>query len=407
VRMLCLPVLCLPVLGLTACFGMEYLYAVPDDTGILPTDADTDTDTDSDSDSDADSDADSDSDTDTDWGSLEIHAINPNYGTSAGGTTVEITGSDFDAGTEVLFGTAKATVIAAQPTTLIVETPTSTSTALVDISVSGSAGSATISEAFTYFQDSTGLAGAIGEISWFTYVGGYWSQPAPTEFGSAWMMVTVPVDFHMWQFWNGSLDACTTEYSYSGTDIFYYEMTTPSYVEFSSGSASVRLNNGFDGSDGYFVNENLVQGDFRQNTTYDLLEVTSDGVPTFSAPNSVPTPLAPTFTSPAITGASLPTLSQNQVSFTWAGGDGADWMVFDLYRYNSDQSVLLETLSCAAFNDGSFTVPSSAWSSWAGNQLVLVAAGAIAEGNENIPWDNSDFRVVGSYWTIGGFITRQ
>jgi len=117
--------------------------------------------------------------------------------------------------------------------------------------------------------------------------------------------------------------------------------------------------------------------------------------------------LAPSFTSPQIEGTSLPTISQNQVTFQWTGGTGADWMVFELYRYNSDQSVLLETLRCAAYNDGNFSVPSSAWSSWSGNQLVLVAAGALAEGTATIPWDNSGFRLVGSFWTIGGFVTRQ
>ncbi len=82
-------------------------------------------------------------------------------------------------------------------------------------------------------------------------------------------------------------------------------------------------------------------------------------------------------------------------------------MVFELYHYNADQSVLIETVRCAAYNDGSFTVPSSAWATWSGNQLVMVVAGVLAEGSETIPWDNSDSRVVGGYWTIGGFATRQ
>ncbi len=112
------------------------------------------------------------------------------------------------------------------------------------------------------------------------------------------MMLTVPADFHMWRFWASSLDTCQSDYVYSGSDIYFYEMSTPSTVDFTSGSSTITLTNGFDGYDGYFVNQALGANDFRQNATYDLEEVISDGVPDFSAPNSVPTPLAPTFTNP-------------------------------------------------------------------------------------------------------------
>jgi hypothetical protein len=402
-----LRLICLPVLCITGCFGMAYMNEIPNDSGFdSPLDADADSDADSDSDSDSDGDSDTDSDSDSDWGTLEIHSVNPNYGTSTGGTTVEITGLDFDASSIVKFGNATATVIAAQPTTLIVETPSASNTALVDVTVSASAGQASVSEAFTYYSDSSGLAGAIGEISWYTYVGNYWTG-SPMDFGVASMMLLLPMEFHMWEYWAPNLDTCASEYIYTSNDIYYYEMTTPSYVDFTAGSSTVRLTNGYNGLDGYFVDESLGSSDFRQNTTYDLEEVVSVEIPTFSIPNAVPTPLAPTFTSPDLHGEQLPALTASQVNFSWSGADGADWMVFQFLRYNSDQTELLETLSCAAINDGSFSVPSTAWSGWSGNQLVLVVAGAMAEGSETLPWDNSDFRVVGNHFTVGAFSTRQ
>ena len=243
----------------------------------------------------------------------------------------------------------------------------------------------------------------VNAVAGFHYFGG---PLIVVDFGTAWLMLTVPVDFHIWQYWSSSLDSCTSEYVYTGEDVYFYEMTNPSFLELTSGSSTIRMNNGFKGYNGYFVNENLTSGDFRQNSTYDLEEVISDEMPVFEIPNGVPTPLAPSFTSPAIHGTSLPAVSSSQVTFVWTGADGADWLGLQLYRYNSDQSVLLETLSCAAYNDGSFSVPSAAWSSWGANQLVLVVAGALAESTAVLPWDNSDFRVVGEYYTVGGFSTR-
>ena len=121
-----------------------------------------------------------------------VSSVSPNSGTTAGGTAVTITGTNFVAGATVTFGSAAATnVVVVNSTTLTATTPAGTAGAVtVTVSVSGLSGSLT--SGYTYIV--TGAPSAPGNFvsalagtSVPTYVAGqeYYNATPGTSFTSA------------------------------------------------------------------------------------------------------------------------------------------------------------------------------------------------------------------------------
>jgi hypothetical protein len=79
-----------------------------------------------------------------------ISGVHPNSGTSSGGTTVNISGSNFSSGATVSFGGASAKVAAVTPSSITVTSPAH-APGLVSVSVTNANGeTATLSNAYTY-----------------------------------------------------------------------------------------------------------------------------------------------------------------------------------------------------------------------------------------------------------------
>jgi hypothetical protein len=58
-------------------------------------------------------------------------------------------------------------------------------------------------------------------------------------------------------------------------------------------------------------------------------------------------------------------------------------------------------VTCAVRDDGSFTVPSSAWSSWTTGRYVDIVVGRARMPSGTIPVNNADSGVAGVYWVWG------
>ena len=78
-----------------------------------------------------------------------LSSLTPTSGTTAGGTSVTLTGTNLSGTSAVTFGGTAATVISASSTTTVVSTPAH-SAGLVDVVVTTPGGSSTLTNAFTY-----------------------------------------------------------------------------------------------------------------------------------------------------------------------------------------------------------------------------------------------------------------
>jgi IPT/TIG domain/Fibronectin type III domain len=106
-----------------------------------------------------------------------VTSVSPNTGSTAGGTAVTITGTNFATGATVTFGTAAATsVVVASSTSITAVTPAGTGAVTVTVTVGGQSGSLT--SGFTYVASSTTI----------TYVQGNSATPQTNQ-------TSVPVTF--------------------------------------------------------------------------------------------------------------------------------------------------------------------------------------------------------------------
>ncbi|MCB9762842.1 MAG: IPT/TIG domain-containing protein [Alphaproteobacteria bacterium] len=379
--------------GLTGCFGLDFFApdaAVLDDSGFIDSG---DADTDADSDVDSDSDADSDSDTD----GPQIDYLDPYYGSASGGTDVLIIGGPFDSSTTVSFGGVPSTITNMTGTTLNARTP-SGAEGLVDLTVTNESGSTTEPEAFYYFEDGTGLSGTLGAVSWFEYVGGYWNG-TPTPFGSASWSLLVPANFHYWDYFAPSDDACASEYSTSA-QLSAYDLDLPT-TQIRTGSRTITMT-----WEAQYLRwyAEIAQVDFQANSTYELVELTDGAIPGFSLNPMATTPRSFTWIGPSgvtdnsATGATR--LSRTQLALTWNSSD-ADKMLIQVGIVNAAGTDIDEWVTCVARNDGSFTVPSTVFTRWVAGRQLFIYLGAVVESGARLPTNNANSAVAGISWKIG------
>jgi len=335
-------------------------------------DADTDTDTDSDADSDADSDSDSDSDAD----GLTVTSVTPAYGTTAGNAQVVIAGGPFDNSVSVRFGGSAATIDSVTASQIHLHTPSASVEGAVDVQVTTDAGSGTLTSGFYYLEDGTGKVGVLGAHSWYHFVGSYWGNPPPTDFGFSDFTFITPENVDYSKFYAASLDTCSANYSYSGPDLYIYDFGLSSAGLTAPDGSTITLP--WDNTAGEFLLDSISNAQFQQAGSYDLQTVTSSEFPSFA---------------------------QSALSFTWTG-TGGDFVLLELALVNSAGTGYQFDVTCAVRDDGSFTVPSSAWPSWATNRQMDILVGRATSGLGTVPYNNADSGYVGIYWLYGAGFTR-
>lgn len=357
--------------------------------GDADTDSDTDTDTDSDSDSDADSDSDSDADAD-----VSISGVSPAYGVTSGGDTVVVEGSGFDSSTVVKFGTRSATVTQVNASRLTVTTPSQAGAGPYDVVVERGSKSDTLNNGFSYFEDATGMYSLVGFLQWNDYVGGYWSNPQPTDEASALLyFLETPNSLDFYRYFAPNLEDCSSNYTASFT---IFQGSAPSATLTGSGG-NITLT--WDTAGDSWVADAIGAQKFYTSDTYDLALPAFGDYPAASINNVLETPSAFSITSPNVNGASIPTVSKTAFTINWSGGARADEMVISISVIGGGNS--LETVTCAANDDGSFTIPSNVWTYWASADYFIVALSRVNYGTGTVPYTNGGSAMVGMYTIIG------
>ena len=388
-----LSVLLLPL----GCTGLSAYN--PDGETDTDTDTDTDSDTDTDTDSDTDTDTDTDVDTDTDTDPIDITNVNPSYGTSAGGTSVTISGGPFDNSARVFFGGAEANIVNTNTNSLEVNTPAGAE-GTVDIEISTDSGSGQMSNAFDYWLDGTGLTGVVGHFSWYHMVGNYWSS-APQDFGAANLILVEPTNFEYWEFYAPSLDTCVSEYETTK----YVGAYEPSYSTINvraPDSSSFSLPRDSATPYLYTTSDTNVYNYFIQNGTYTMETSQTGAWPEMEVTGVLKTPNAFSVTEPTINSDAPPTIFQYLFDLNW-NGSGGDFILVILNRYSG--STVAEQVTCALRDDGQFTIPPTVWSSWTSDSQMDVLIGRGKTGTGVLPTSNADTRAVGIYWVYGAGFT--
>lgn len=390
-------------LGLAGCkVGLEPF--APDALDEDDEEADVDTDADSDADSDSDSDADSDSDTDTDVGDLAIDSISPSSGLNSGGTRVTITGGPFDSSVQATFGGEPAERVGFGSTEIIVETPEYAGSGSVDVRVETDSAFGLAPGGFRYNEDASGKAGAIGEIYWVDGVGNYWDPSPPEGFGGGDVYFVDAADVHWWEVYVSSLDSCLN--LYSGSAALPASPVDPGLTNITLESTTGRtIDLSWSASYASYSGELATESDYVRNGNYTLSDMSTSDVPTEAVSNFFKGADDLSVTSPNITGSTPPNVSRSQ-SFRWSSSVSADWITLQLFLVNSAGTDYDDGIICFAQNDGEFTIPSNAWSSWPTNRQVNIFVGASVEPTGTLTHNGAESRVAGTWLLFGAGFSR-
>ncbi|MFK7931081.1 MAG: IPT/TIG domain-containing protein [Myxococcota bacterium] len=370
----------------------------------LPADTDTDTDTDTD----ADTDTDTDTDTDVEWPELVLSGIDPNVGSNAGGQVLTVTVGPLDPeDVTVLMGGVEATILETSEEWVRIETPRLSLQGAASVEVRSAERTARLSDAYFFWADGSGLAGAVGTVANYDldrsydldlFFGGLDENDPPQE-QSAQIVFVEPSDWELWQLYAPELDMC----------VLNSESSAPGLTFLKPGFSSIELG-GVDLEVNESGNEYLLP---RRPGSW-----SGTGAVSLEVPNGEPGWLetsfepfvtvpqqAPVVVRPALDGFSAPTDVRNGFALQWQSVGAGDFIVVQMYRYKGGERP--DDVTCVLEDDGLFYTPSDLFSGWTNGRPVAIAIGRAKRSDAILPWNNSEARVYGMHWWYGGFYQRE
>ena len=335
---------------------------------------------------------------------IRIDSMAPAFGSNGGGVEVTLTGS-FDDDTVVSFGGFAGTVSQVSATRIVVTTPASFVTGPVDVLAQSADRTDTLTGAFNFFADRTGETGAMGTLSRYDVVGGYWSNGEDFA-GGEFAFVEGPSGWEVWRDYTQARNTCEYEYLRPedpllvDLDAAKLTFTTQDDLFFDLDDRESDWGAGWYGG-------NLRRIDVLSGLDYSLESVpaTADW-PGFGLPDLVRVPDPFEVTTPVLDSNTAPTLGA-QIDLGWTG-TGGDYMVLYILRTFTagDGSVQIAGwVTCAFEDDGQASVPASVWPDWYPGDFLHIQLGRVRVDARRLPHDNSTSRVGGISWVYGGAYT--
>ena len=317
---------------------------------------------------------------------VAISSVNPPFGSTAGGSEVELLGGPFGDGSTVWFGDTAAEVMDATEDWMRVRVPAAARDGVVDVTAGDAP--ATGGVTFRYWQDATGLVGLTGTVAFVDVVGGYWPDGGADRalVEVAWVE---PVVYASWQEYTDVFGRCVSDWGSAARTVDAVDGITLV-------SASVRIDLTED--DGWYgANEGIEPGRSYDVELAGAPDVAFDGA-------SVDVPSALRVTAPALGGA-VPEKVARGFEVTWDTASAADYVAIVAERAMWDsaqqQWSVQQKVSCAVPDDGSFSIPGDLWSAWSDDEVVLLSVGRMRESAFTLPHNNASSAVTGAFWVAG------
>lgn len=346
------------------------------------------------------------------WPDVDLSGgpVEPPHGTDAGGSTVEITGTDMDAVTAVWFGEAEGSIVSATAEAVTVTTPPG-APGPVDVTLAAGVTQTTLEQAFTYYPDATGqitgfsqMVSNIYSTSWFSIGSAYVTLDPYGPFVQLEAILQEPMlPEDAWPARYPEPGGCElgSEYGWGPLDV-------GSYVTFGNdefGSLAF-LSNGSKQPVYYYV-EADIDPELWSGQRFDLtLPVETDTFPAMTVAEALLIPTVPTDASFDWT-VSGELVWGEDVTFTWSdtSADRVWWTVYPSQGYS-----VLSSITCMSdATKGELTV------SWAdltdgideeSVTTLFVRLGFIEDELVPMPHDGSDFWSMGitHYWLYNTFV---
>ena len=323
-----------------------------------------------------------------------VDDVFPNHGTTLGGTQVTILGGPFSEDAIVWFGDTQAWISSFSDSELLVDSPPQFDGS-VNVIVEQNDHRSKMVDAFRYWEDGSDLTGLLGRVSWYRYVGDYWTgSPAPYGYASAFFIR--PESLQYWEMYAPMMDSCApSDYGFDGLEIL-----NPGIDQLTlqaSSAADIQLQEDPD-YPGFFLSDELGQSAYATSENYALVSSGTTAFPAFEVDEAFNVGDGLQVTSPALSGTNAPTIRRGAFDLEWTPGDG-DFLFAALYRWDAED--IVETIYCVMEDDGAFRVPSDAWTGWVSDGQLTIEVGRAHRGVGMLPFNNARSEAVGITWIVG------
>ena len=88
----------------------------------------------------------------------------------------------------------------------------------------------------------------------------------------------------------------------------------------------------------------------------------------------------------------------------WSSG-AADAVLIEMIMLDATSTAVDQSITCLVWDDGYFTVPSSAWPYWPTGRQVNVFVSKLQEASGILAFNNSESRVLGATGVMGAGIS--
>lgn len=327
---------------------------------------------------------------------LVLTSVSPTFGPNNGGTQVLIVvGPLVDDNPVVQIGGVTAPIVSQDQVSITVQSPAFVGTGTVAIDIADGGRTIRSEDAYTYYEDNSGMNGVVGGLAYIEYVGDSWGTQLerPDDYGYGWLSFVQPTNVTYAQMFYGTgMDTCQSEYVWNGqlTD----QPIGAALATLRTGANSLELP--FDATSRSFEAD-LTIAQYRPGSVFDLDAFDSQAFPAFPVPAIARTPLPFSVTQPE-----FDTFIGSNFEVTWTTAETGDWAFIRVDLWDNFSSSFVETVRCVVVDDGRFQMASSDFSQWvAFGQTARISVGRVFESDAVLAHDGSSSGVVGVYQVIG------
>ena len=338
--------------------------------------------------------------------SVKLTAVEPADGPTGGGLEVTLRGGPFDPDTAAAwFGGQAATVLDVRDDSLVVELPPNAA-GTVAVEVASGGATASLPDAFTYWEDAGGLATALA--TWIYYrpaYPSYWGEDDALMV-STWAAFIEPADAWPADLYARERNSCEPSASAPALTAV---TTGPDQVEMWAAGHSVALPKGGSGT---YSDLSGVTWSYAPDEDVGFAAAASAAAPALEFDAVARTPPTLEIDDPPMATDATPSVSRDAVVFRWTPV-GADYLRFVVTDDNGDTVAI-----CYADDDGDFQIPSSyfesleysivyegdGWLDWHYEAIVFVTVVAFDEDETVLDHDDGLLRAqagFGVYGTVG------
>jgi hypothetical protein len=333
----------------------------------------------------------------------QLDAVAPPWGSNAGGDELVLSGSGFTEEVRVQIEGQNVPVLTWSETELTVISPAFSGAGEVSVGAVLGESEQVLENAFTYYEDATGLAAGSGLINYNEYMGDYWASSQGNASG-VFLFWQNPSDLVLGDFAWGVTDGCKMNATNTMLDIFVPDSDT---LVLLGGGKRIELDRA---ETGVYVDTEIDLDKVKPDQTYELLPIAGPYGFDVSSEDFVKTTRSFSIDKPELGGEHTGSIEQKNLDFEWDDATG-DMMFGSFLLACPDETGthhIVQSMTCASPDPtgaGSFELDGSLFTHWQDECLLYVYMSSVNSqpdtGPVILPQNRAELRMAAAHTMVG------